>query len=183
MREAIVSFNQLSFPSVTLRVEDFLSMGKLRPYEEVRPLLAYIDRIEELSNCPPDIRIVFFSHEWTSRHEPDHTGQQYAVMKEALQTVIAANKWKRESVRVWVGESTCLGPVTSWSLPLPLLEPSPLVRPRPLLNSGQWIGTRLRRLLQHTPRQPALAEARDQELRLVCVLRTCLRRHCTPCHP
>jgi hypothetical protein len=48
------------------------------------------------------IQVVFFSHEWTSREHPDHTGAQYQVMKVALEHVVRSMNWQGDDVRVWV---------------------------------------------------------------------------------
>ena len=70
--QAIDMQQELHFPAVLMRVNDFLSLGKLRPHEEVRSMLDYMDNISTLYQRPEGRVIVFFSHEWTSRKHPDH---------------------------------------------------------------------------------------------------------------
>ena len=76
MRDAIDAARTLTFPCVLLRASDFASLGHLKPYEAVRHLHTYIDSMEELSGGS-DIKVIFFSHQWTSFEHPDHTGPRY----------------------------------------------------------------------------------------------------------
>ena len=97
--DAIAANDRLFFPASMLRYEDFMALGRLRPHEELRHLLCYTDLKDDLvvPSCT-----VFFSHEWTSLSEPDHTGRQYAVMCAALRQLMSEYGWEAADVRIWV---------------------------------------------------------------------------------
>ena len=101
VHKAIENSRTLTFPCVLLRARDFASLGGLKPFEELRGLHTHIDGMEALSGGT-DVKVVFFSHEWTSREHPDHTGAQYQVMKVALDHVVRSMNWQGDDVRVWV---------------------------------------------------------------------------------
>ena len=73
---------RLKYPLVVLRAQDFLVGNCMQSFEELRRNghLVYLDDLEQLKQFERKQRIVFFSHEWTSFTEPDHTGRQYAVL-------------------------------------------------------------------------------------------------------
>jgi len=67
------------------------------------------DKLDELTRAPH--RIIFFSHQWTSRTRPDHTGEQYETMVAAIGRVVKANTWDVD--RVWIWADYCSIPQRS----------------------------------------------------------------------
>ena len=95
---------KLKFPIVVIRAQDFLIAGRLVSYEDVRRSGQHIvlDTLEQLKQFERKERIVFFSHQWTSYHQPDPSGAQYQTMIAALQKVQTAYRWPLERTFVWV---------------------------------------------------------------------------------
>ena len=135
VKHSIELNEKLSFPVALMPYGDFMQLERLVPFETQRQKLVYLDRMQELVSACKDeeeLRIVFFSHEWTSFTEPDHTGRQYAVlgkhthttaplltprhpsspcatpphryavMKAALAEVVRRNGWDTSRVVVWL---------------------------------------------------------------------------------
>jgi len=98
---------RLLHPFVVIRAQDFLSMGKIVKYEDLRRagLHVVLDTMNALKEFERKERILFLSHQWTSFVEPDHTGQHYVTMIAALQRVQTANKWPLERVFIWLDYS------------------------------------------------------------------------------
>jgi hypothetical protein len=95
---------KLQYPMLLIRAQDFITAGRLVPHEEGRRLgqLLYLDNLEQLKHFERKMRIVFFSHQWTSFVYPDPSNQQYRTMVTALQKVQSVNKWPLERMFIWV---------------------------------------------------------------------------------
>ena len=81
---AIETTKHMDFCACFVRASDFLSFGEVLSYEELRDAgkLVYRDSFDDLA-LGNDFTL-FFSHQWTSFDEPDHTKQQYKVMCAAV---------------------------------------------------------------------------------------------------
>ena len=93
---------ELQFASVTISALDFLELGRLRPHEELRDrpgVLRHVDLLSQLEQSSD--RIIFFSHQWTSFTEPDHSGEQFRCMVRAVRAIAEAKGWRLESTRIW----------------------------------------------------------------------------------
>lgn len=105
VKDALETVKSLTFPCVLLSLRDFLELGGLRSYEETRKKHEHVDTMHDLA-FTQSVRIVFFSHQWTSVDQPDHTGRQYSVMCAALRRIVSEELWVEEDVRVWVDYSS-----------------------------------------------------------------------------
>ena len=80
------------------------SHGDEESHEELRRLgqLLYLDDLEQLRQFERKMRIVFFSHQWTSFVYPDPSNTQWRTMVAACQQLQAANKWPLERMYIWI---------------------------------------------------------------------------------
>lgn len=99
--QAIASTSDVPHAAALIAAADFMQLGELRPHEELRDrgLLQMHDRLDELERAPQ--RIIFFSHQWTSREHPDRCGTQYRTMRSAIEVVIEKKGWDFDHVFVW----------------------------------------------------------------------------------
>ena len=100
VRNAIESARLFNYPAVYLRATDFIKLGSLSCHEELRErgLLVVRDTIRAIIT---DEHIIFFSHQWTSFKEPDHSNKQYEVMVAAVHAMCALKGWDLDNVLVW----------------------------------------------------------------------------------
>ena len=91
----------LTHAAALVRASDFVELGKLQTYEDMRDrgALVYKDNVDALAH--PSVTYLFLSHQWTSWTEPDPTGKQYAAMVSAVQSVVAAEGWRLAETLVW----------------------------------------------------------------------------------
>ena len=101
VREAVAATATLTHAAALVRASDFVELGKLQTYEDMRDrgALVYKDNVDALAH--PSVTYLFLSHQWTSWVEPDPTGKQYAAMVSAVQSVVAAEGWRLAETLVW----------------------------------------------------------------------------------
>ena len=86
-RAAIETTQRINHPAAFVRAADFLKLGKLKSFEELRDLglLVYRDAFDDLA-LGEDYTL-FFSHQWTSYNAPDPSNAQYPVMCAAVHKI------------------------------------------------------------------------------------------------
>ena len=101
--DALDTTRSLQFPGVLVQLADFVTMGRLEPFEKLRDSgvrLRYFDGLEQLESSG-GCKVVFLSHQWTSFSEPDPTGDQYRVMLSSIAHVMDVQDWNPDRVLVW----------------------------------------------------------------------------------
>lgn len=169
---AIASTKEFDHAEVLLNAREFIRLGRLASHEELRDrgLLILHDKLDELTRAPH--HIIFFSHQWTSRSAPDHTGVQYETMVAAIGRVTRANSWDLDRVWVWVD-------VSRWRAnqqpPLPPLTARSAV-PRVLTVAAS---SPVSAVFMHPAAEPRNAEARDRLVGGLLFGRARFRDRCT----
>ena len=109
-QDAIEATRSMHFWAAFMRASDFIAVGRLLPYEEMRDrnLLVYRDSFSDLA-FGEDFTI-FISHQWTSYNKPDPLNKQYPVMVAAVRQVAAerfpGGSVDLSNVLVWVDYSS-----------------------------------------------------------------------------
>jgi hypothetical protein len=100
--QALETTRSIRHPTVLMPAEHFEELGRLVTFEEARDrgLLRFHDTLGDTLDSTNVV--VFFSHQWTSKEEPDPTGRQYEVMRSSLREISARNDWPLSRVMVWV---------------------------------------------------------------------------------
>lgn len=91
LRKALDNVTNLQFPFCLISVPDFLALGSLVSFEDIRARgqhtvlddLASVQRFSESNK-----KIIFISHQWLSYTEPDPSNKQYVEMARALKHII-----------------------------------------------------------------------------------------------
>jgi len=113
--KALQATQELSFPMVLLKVATFKKHGKFVAFEDILNESLWLHTIQDIDDfLTKDIKnklgkknkVIFMSHQWTAFSEPDHTGEQYKGMVEAVDTVIDQNNWDVEDTYVWLDYSS-----------------------------------------------------------------------------
>ncbi|KAJ1632992.1 hypothetical protein T492DRAFT_837994 [Pavlovales sp. CCMP2436] len=112
--ENALSFGKaFSFPLMVIRASDFLQMGELVIFEEMRKRgkLEVLDLVQEAKEyfspgAAQPRRLIFLSHQWLAFDSPDPDGVQYRVMAAAVTAVAMSNSWDLSDVYVWVDYSS-----------------------------------------------------------------------------
>lgn len=113
--KALQATQELSFPMVLLKVATFKKHGKFVAFEDILNESLWLHAIQDIDDfLTKDIKnklgkknkVIFMSHQWTAFSEPDHTGEQYKGMVEAVDTVINQNNWDTEDTYVWLDYSS-----------------------------------------------------------------------------
>jgi hypothetical protein len=103
INEALLSTTLLRHPAVLIAATDFLELGQLRRFEDLRDCgsLHFCDTMAALLD-ESRFFYIFLSHQWTSWSAPDPSGTQYAIMQSAVRHVSEKYGWPIETVMVWV---------------------------------------------------------------------------------
>jgi len=115
IEKALEATQELAFPMVLLKVETFKKHGKFVAFEDILSESLWLHTIQDIDDfLTKDIKeqlgkknkVIFMSHQWTAFGEPDHTGDQYRGMVEAVDNVIQQNRWIEEDTYVWLDYSS-----------------------------------------------------------------------------
>ncbi|CAJ1441179.1 unnamed protein product [Effrenium voratum] len=113
--KALAATQELSFPMVLLPVAIFRKHKRFVAFEDTLNESLWLHTIQDIDNFlnkelkgkpGKKNKVIFMSHQWTAFAEPDHTGEQYKGMVEAVDTVIKNNGWDEEDTYVWLDYSS-----------------------------------------------------------------------------
>jgi hypothetical protein len=107
LNEAHRALRSLDYPLQLVGAKEFLRGGRLIQHEKLRNShkLTVLDSLGDVDAfIAAGKHIVFFSHQWTSFTEPDHSGTQYRVMISSLKELAKRNGWDEslQDVYMWV---------------------------------------------------------------------------------